>query len=145
MSDGAVFSGSLSQLDLSCAAIEGSVDVAKIRYLLKEAANVKDLHSKKIGTIIVNSSTWGGTAADQKMQRANKDGEVAALCFLLFWESKEDGGADSEVMKRLTEAARDLTFKCKALGSGSMFESQKMLIIEEEEQPGNVIGVSAWR
>ncbi len=84
-----MISGTLSHLDLACAAISSSTDVARIRHVVQEAVNVNDLHSKKIGTIIVNMSTWGGKAADQKLQRANKDGEVAALCLLLFRESQE--------------------------------------------------------
>ena len=137
LSEGLLISGTLSQLDLSCPAIQGGTDVARIRHVLMEGIDLKDLRAL-IGTIIVNTSTVGGN-----LQRANKDGEVAALCLLIFWQST--AAVDPDTSKRLMDTACDLSFECQSCGSGSAFESRKLLIVEQEEKRRNVMGVSAWR
>ena len=140
-SDGAMLSGTLSQLDLPRAAITAGVDVAKIRHVLMESINIKELRTQ-IGNIIVNTSTE--TMADGKLQRANKDGEVTALSLLILWSS-EDLADPQVTMNRLTEMACDLVYECHACGSGSSFESRKLQIVEVDERKRNVIGMSAWR
>ena len=78
MSDGLLMSGTLAQLDLSCSALKGCADGAKIRHVLMEGRHMEELRSQ-IGTIIVNTITSGGKVAGlgvEKLQRANKDGEV---------------------------------------------------------------------
>ena len=89
-----------------------------------------------ICTIIVNTSTVGWNSSlisHAKLRRANKDGEVAALCLLIFWQSKE--AADpAEASKRLMDTVCDMAFECQSCGSGSAFESRKLLLIETEEK-----------
>ena len=65
--------------------------------------------------------------------RLNKDGEVDALCLLLFWNRN-----NSEIKSRLVAIASDLVFLGRRLGVGSKSFAAKLDMMNADEYSDRV-------
>ena len=129
-----LFSGSLTMLDLKDTATNTS-DTARMKWFLESAVDHNSLR-KAVGPIGVNGDRWAGEMATfSAWHRCDKDAEVLGLCLLAYWEKSD----------ALNELLADLCFQMHMLGVGSHEFSEKLKMIDKEDQKRNVLGLSGWR
>ena len=140
------FGGSLSQLDLPHEAFN-TMDTGALMLTL-ESENVVDL-AQQVGPITINlddltKDTMDNNAWSQ-LKRVNKDGEVAALCLLIFWSAADAGDADPVLNQALRKMAQDLTFIGEQKGVGSKLRGAQFASIRVDDNKRAVMGMSSWR
>ena len=119
--DGSIMaSGSLRMMVVEGNAVN-TLDAARIKRMLNECDTLAAF-KKAIGPIKINFDTSDHSDI-ARSDRLNKDGEIHALCLLIYWMKNE----------HVTAAGADLIFEYTHGGVGSRAATSALRLVNEEE------------